>query len=262
MGGIRRAWWSSGVQYLKRGTLLGSARAGWHKVLRDSVMCIALLALPSVWASGQSTEFDPELDTYLTLGSRVRVSLQAKGDRDGGVPQQFQFGPSIQVYMKPLLRLKRYSSYDLDEAKHRALVWEIGYRVLTAPNEDVTNRLQPVVTSHFPLVAGFLLSDKNDADLDWKGSEFSWQYQNELTLQRTIRLGSYHPIPYVAVEPYYTSKYGKWSTTDLYVGSQFPVGKHTQFDAYFEHENNTGKHPNQQQNTVGLALLLYFSTEK
>jgi hypothetical protein len=28
-----------------------------------------------------------------------------------------------------------------------------------------------------------------------------------------------------------------------------------------EHENNTGKHPNQQVNAVGLALCVYYSLE-
>jgi hypothetical protein len=42
----------------------------------------------------------------------------------------------------------------------------------------------------------------------------------------------------------------------------FPVGKHVQFDSYFEHENNTGKRPNKQDEEVGLALHLYFSLVK
>jgi hypothetical protein len=53
-----------------------------------------------------------------------------------------------------------------------------------------------------------------------------------------------------------------WSTTALYLGSLFPVGKHVQFNAYYEHENNTGKHLNQQVNAVGLALHVYFSVEE
>jgi len=74
--------------------------------------------------------------------------------------------------------------------------------------------------------------------------------------------GFTHLIPYVAAEPFYESQYGKWSTTDLYVGSLFPVGKVVQFDLYYEHENNTGKHPNKQNNFVGVVLYLYFSREK
>jgi hypothetical protein len=38
----------------------------------------------------------------------------------------------------------------------------------------------------------------------------------------------------------------------------FPVGKHVEFDPYYEHENNTGKSPNQQANAVGLILNLYY----
>lgn len=58
------------------------------------------------------------------------------------------------------------------------------------------------------------------------------------------------------------SQYSKWSTTDLYAGCLFPVGKHVEFNPYYEHENDTGKHPNQQKNEIGLALYLFFSVEK
>jgi hypothetical protein len=56
-------------------------------------------------------------------------------------------------------------------------------------------------------------------------------------------------------------QYHKWSTTALYAGCLFPVGKHVQFNSYYEHDNNTGKRPNKQQSSVGLALYLYFSLE-
>jgi hypothetical protein len=40
------------------------------------------------------------------------------------------------------------------------------------------------------------------------------------------------------------------------------VGKHVEFNTYYEHDNNTGKHKNEQVNSVGLAMYLYFSVEK
>src|ERR1700744_2456990 len=55
----------------------------WNDGLHHCVLCIMLLAVPFASASGQSTELDPELDTHVTLSSRARVYLQAKGDRDG-----------------------------------------------------------------------------------------------------------------------------------------------------------------------------------
>jgi hypothetical protein len=108
------------------------------------------------------------------------------------------------------------------------------------------------------LNAGFHLSDRNRADLDWKGGKFTCRYRNKLTLERTFSIDSYHFIPYVAAEPYYTSQYAKWSTTALFAGGLFPLGKHVTFNTYYEHENNTGKHLNKSVNELGVALYLYF----
>jgi hypothetical protein len=107
--------------------------------------------------------------------------------------------------------------------------------------------------------AGFSISDRNRADLDWRNGNFAWRYRNELTLERTVTIHSFHNIPYVAVEPFYTSQFSKWSTTALYAGSLFPVGKHVEFNAYYEHENNTGGPADHPENAVGLAVYLFFS---
>jgi len=223
----------------------------------------ALLAcVECAMAYGQSTQFLPEIDANLKLNNHFRTYLQAKDDREGGDPQQFTFGPSIQFYLKPLLKLKRVTLFDLNDAQKRPLVLESGYRIITAPNTPDENRALEAVTFHLPLMASILLSDRNRADLDWKAGTFTWRYRNRLFLQRTVAVGSYHVIPYVAAEPFYESQYNKWSSTDLYAGCLFPVGKIVQFDAYYEHENNTGKSPNRQDNFVGVALYLYFSRER
>jgi hypothetical protein len=221
-----------------------------------------LFSSAGISARAQSLEFVPETDTYLKLNSVVRAYLQAKDDRDEGASNQLSIGPSLQFYVKPLVKLKQITTFDLDDSKPRALVFETGYRSVTAPNALPINRMETLVTFHFPLKAGFLISDRNRADLDWTSETFTWRYRNKLTLERTVAIHTYHLIPYVAAEPYYVDKYHKWSTTDLYAGCLFPVGKHVQFDAYYEHENNTGKHPNQQTNQIGVALHLFFSLEK
>jgi hypothetical protein len=154
------------------------------------------------------------------------------------------------------------TAFDLDDSKSRALVLETGYRYITAPDAPSENRMLVALTSNFPMKAGFHISDRNRADLDWENGRFTWRYRNKLTLERTFSIRSYHLIPYVAAEPYYVDQYHKWSTTALYAGCLFPVGKHVQFNSYYEHDNNTGKRPNQPQSSVGLALYLYFSLEK
>ena len=224
-------------------------------------MCISGLSrvFPCTRANVQ---FLPEVDAHLKLNSSFRAYLEANDDRDGGDPHQFAIGPSIQLYLKPLIRLKNTTTLDLDDTRSRFLVLETGYRYLTAPGAAPENRMLTAVTFNLPLAAGIRLSDRNRADPDWKNGIFTWRYRNKLSLGRTFAIRSDHFIPYVAAEPYYESQYGKWSTTALYAGSLFPVGKHVQFNYYFEHENNTGKHPNQQVNAVGLALYVYFSLEK
>ena len=221
------------------------------------------LLFACVSARAQTVQFLPEVDSYLKLTRIFRVYYEAKDDRDGGDSTQVTNGPSIQMYLKPLIKLKKITTFDLDDSKPRALVLEAGYRYITAPNKPTDNRFLTAVTSHFPMKAAFLLTDRNRADLDWKGGKFYWRYRNKLTLERTFAIHSYHPIPYVALEPYYTSQYAKWSTTTEFAGCLLPVGKHVEFNPYYEHENDTGsKRGNTQQNSIGVALYLYFSVEK
>jgi hypothetical protein len=212
-----------------------------------------------ILVSAQTVQVLPEIDAHVTIGPYAQTYLQAKDDRDAGATDQFSIGPSMQLYLKSLVTLKRITAFDLDDARRRPLVFEAGYRCITAPGEPTTERMEAIVTPHFPLKGGALIADRNRADLEWKGGEFSWRYRNKLRLERTFTVHSYHLIPYIAAEPYYVEQYSKWSTTALFVGSNFPVGKHVQLEAYYEHENNTGKSPNQQQNSFGLVLNLYYS---
>jgi hypothetical protein len=223
---------------------------------------MSILALVScVPARAQTVQFLPETDSHVTLSSSFRAYLEAKDDRDGGESTQFAIGPSLQFYMKPLIKLKKVRAFDLDDSKSRFVVLENGYRRITAPDAPGENRMVPAVTFNFPMKAGFAISDRNRADLNWKKG-FTWRYRNKLTVDRTLAIRSYHLIPYVAVEPYYESQYGKWSTTSLYAGCLFPVGSHVQFNSYYEHDNNTGKHPNKQQSSAGLTFNIYFSLKR
>lgn len=223
-------------------------------------MLALLLLFPASSAIAQSsaTEFLPEIDANLKLNSSVRFIFQAKQTREGGDPTQAEVGPSVEFYLKPLIRLKDATRFDLDDAKSRPLVLAVGYRAVVTPGKPVTNRLEPVATFHVPITAKILITDRNRADLDWQAGKFTWRYRNRLTAERRFTISNYHPAPYVSAELFYESQYSKISSTNLYAGCLLPVGKHVQFDPYYEHENNTGKAPNQQVNAVGLILSLFF----
>ncbi len=221
-----------------------------------------LICSACVPARAQDVQFLPEVDAHLKLNSTFRTYLEAKDDRDGGDPTQFAIGPSLQIYLKPLIKLKDVTAFDLNDSKSKFLVLEAGYRYITAPGAPSTDRMLIAATFNIPMMAGFHLSDRNRADLNWKNGGFNWRYRNRLTIERTFSIHSYHLIPYIAAEPYYESQYSKWSTTDLYIGCLYPVGKHFEFNTYYEHENDTGGNSNKQQNYIGLALYIYVSARK
>jgi Protein of unknown function (DUF2490) len=231
------------------------------KIRNRSLVAALLVVVSSTSAHAQtsSTEFLPEIDTYLKLQSNIRFVFQAKDTREGGDSTEAEVGPSLDFYLKPLVKLRETSPSDPDDAKSRPLVLSIGYRYVPSPGKAPVDRMEPVAIFHLPTWGRLLISDRNRADLDWPTSgNFTWRYRNRLTIERRVTIHSYHPAPYVSAEVFYESQYNKWSTTALYAGCLFPIGKHVQFDPYYEHQNNTGKHPNQQLNQLGLVLNLYF----
>jgi hypothetical protein len=238
--------------------------AATGKVRRASSFTAILLVLvcrPGVSQSNPELQFLPEVDAYYKVKADLRVNVQAKDTREGGDSTQAEIGPSIDLYVRPLLKLKEITAFDLDDAKTRLLVLTGGYRYLASPSSKTTNRIPIAATSHFPMKAQLVLTDRNRADLNWSDGRFNWRYRNMLSVERTVTIHSYHLIPYASAECYYVSQYAKWSTTELYAGSLLPVGKHVHLKVYYEHQNNTGKSPNTQLHGVGLTLDIYLSNQ-
>jgi hypothetical protein len=209
-------------------------------------------------ANAQQVEFLPEANLFLKLDSNLRFWAQASDTRDGGDSTQASIGPDLEFYLKPLIRLKKATAFDLDDAKARPLILSAGYRYLAAPDAPPTNRMVLIATTHFSAKYGLLLSDRNRSDLDWSDGKFKWRYRNKLTIEKPLKIRSYHPSPYSSVEVYYESQYRKWSTTEVYLGCLFPIRNHFELDSYYEHQNNTGKSTNSQLHGIGLKLNIYL----
>jgi Protein of unknown function (DUF2490) len=227
------------------------------------LMAALLLLLPDVPARAQTstTEFLPEIDAYVQLTSNLRVAFQAKETIANGALVVSDFGPDIQVYLRPLESLKRVTVFDLDETKCVPVLFSAGHRYLPASGKPSVNRFEPIAMFHFPL-KGFLITDQNRADLDWSSGNLKWRYRNKLTAERRLTIHSYHPGPYASAEAFYESPYSKWAATRLYAGCLLPLSKHLELAPYYQHENSTGKPPNQQKNGAGLILTLYFPQNK
>jgi hypothetical protein len=230
-----------------------------NRMARTAMVILTLVVFLYLPASAQSLQGVPEIDTYVKLDPDVRFTFQVKETREGGDPTQAEIGPSLDFYLKPLVKLKGATEFDLDDSKSRFLVLTVGYRYLPEANgAPGTNRLEPVARINFPMKGRFLLTDRSRADIDWQNGDLSWRYRNRFQIERALRIHSYHPAPYISVEFFYESQYGKWSDTALYAGCLFPIRRHVEFDLYYEHQNNTGSSPNQQLEQLGIILNLFL----
>ncbi len=214
-----------------------------------------MLPLPS---AAQTVQVAPETDFYLNLNQSTRLWLQAGSVYEQGSPTQAQIGPSLEVNVKPLLKLRLLNPTDPDKARWRMLTLSVGYRYLTYSGTVPENRVLLEASPRFPLVWNLIATDRNRTELRFIGGRFSWRYRNRLTLERPTSVRTYIFVPYVRTEAYYDPNYGKWSATAVIAGASFPMRKHTEFETYYEHQNQTGYVPNQQLGIVGLELNLYF----
>jgi len=222
------------------------AKQGWFAALMLSFFNLAY---------SQTTQFLPEIDTYVSLDPNARFAFQVKETREDGVPTQAEIGPSMEFYWRPLKGLRLNG---VDESKTRFILLSVGYRYLPASDAPETNRVLMVATPRLPLTWELVISDRNRGELNFSNGQLTWRYRNRLQLEREITIRSYHPTPYANVEVYYDSKFQKWSSTAIEAGSQFPIGKQSEIDVYYEHQNNTGTPPNQQVNAIGTILNLRF----
>jgi hypothetical protein len=220
-------------------------------------LLLAMVA-PQVAAQTQSFQTWPEIDTYLKVSSNVRVSFFAATTKENRQGTDAAVGPNIDFFLKPLMKLKRITVFELDQSKNRPLMLRLGYRYMPTTDGPTENRGILEATGRFPLVRGVLLSDRNRADLRFISGEFSWRYRNRLAAERTFAIRSYHFSPYIRAEAYYDGNLHKWSRTTETFGLVFPIRKRAEIEPYYEHQNDSSSAPNRQVNALGLALSLYF----
>jgi len=235
---------------LKRWTraLLGLARA--------SLVTLSCALL----GHGQANQLWPEVSTYVKLNDNVRfyfLSTTVKEDRES---TEWEFGPNLDFFFKPLKKKARWVVFPQDESKSRSVMVRIGYRYIypVTGSDPGEHRGVLEVTPRYPMPHGVLLSDRDRIDLRLIGGAHSWRYRNRLTLEKVVRIGRVRLVPYVRGEIYYDSRFDKWSRTALTAGSAFPTTKHIELETYYEHQNDTSSSPNRQVNALGVVVNIYF----
>ncbi|MBZ5697451.1 MAG: DUF2490 domain-containing protein [Acidobacteriia bacterium] len=216
------------------------------------------VSLLSQAATAQTIDLCPEVDAYVSLSKSARLWVQADRTREEGSPVQSEIGPSLQLSLKPLLKLRQLTERQPDKFKSRTLNLTIGYRYLQSAGNVTENRIVLEASPRFPLVWKILVTDRNRGELRWINGGTSWRYRNRLTMEREVSVGSYAFTPYIRGEGYFDSNFNKWSATALIAGIVFPFKKHFELEPTFQHMNQTGGRANQQVETLGLTLSMYF----
>jgi hypothetical protein len=159
--------------------------------------------------AAQSVQSWPEVDTYLKLNSDVRASFYAALTRENATGSSAEIGPNIDFFLRPLLKLKRITVFQLDQSKDRPLMLRLGYRYMPSTDGTVENRGIAEATGRYPLIKGVLLSDRNRAEFRDISGQFSWRYRNRLSSERTFAIRRYHFTPYLRAEVFYDSNFEK-----------------------------------------------------
>ena len=226
--------------------------------IRAVALGLLLASLTAPVTAESQSQFWPEIDTYYKVNSKVRFSFFAQQTRENAQGEDAEIGPNFDLYVKPLIKLKKFVFFQLDESKSRLLQLRSGYRYMPSTTSPTEQRISFEATGRFPLAVGVLVSDRSHVDVRYISDEWSWRYRNRLSLERDVRIKSYHFAPYIRAEAFYDSRYGKFSRTTEDVGATFPVRRRIEIEPYYEHQNDTSKAPNRQVNAFGLTLSLYL----
>jgi Protein of unknown function (DUF2490) len=215
-------------------------------------------------AHGQTTQVWPEVSTFVKLNDNMRFYFLATTVKENRESTEYEVGPNLDFFVKPLRKRKKWIVFPLDESKNRSVLIRIGYRYISPLSGENPPEHRGVleVTPRYPLPYGVLASDRHRIDFRLIGGVYSWRYRNRLTFEKIYTIGRFTCNPYIRGEVYYDSRFDKWSRTSLIAGSAFPITKHIELESYYEHQNDTSSSPNRQVNAVGAVINLYFSLKQ
>jgi len=122
---------------------------------------ISVLVLLSLPAEAQSYQTWPEISTYRKLNSDVRLYFIATTTRENSKGTSAEIGPSIDFYLKPLLRQEKITIFQVDKSKSSPLLRRLGYRYLPSTDGPAEHRGALEATGRLPLMSSLLVSDRS-----------------------------------------------------------------------------------------------------
>lgn len=221
---------------------------------------MAMPTLARAQSSDSTGEFWPEFDFYVRLNekSRIFAMYTATKQESLGTYADGQTGVHIDFYaLEP--KRKRLFSY-FDPSRSKTLMVRAGYLFSRPKNNSGTateHMATTEATARAHLPHGFLLSDRNRADLRWVEGAPRHRYRNRLKFERSFRAGRFEVTPYAHGEVFYDFREREWTRLRYAGGAELALTKRIVVEGYFLRQNTWGSVP-QFVNAAGLAVQFHF----
>jgi Protein of unknown function (DUF2490) len=181
-------------------------------VLRSACVIFVILSfVPTTPAQdSERTEFWPEVDVFIRLTKKVRLSFVAAVTR----VEETRESTEIQLAGR------------VDFLINKRFTLRSGYQYHFAPSpEDQYKEHRVIIEQTFrhPLPLKVMLSDRNREELRFINGNFSTRYRNRIMLEREVVLKRLHITPYGSAEVFYDGRFDAWNRNRLNLGVQVPL---------------------------------------
>ncbi len=210
------------------------------------LVVVLMLGSGNAVAQDPRQEFRPELDLYVSEGSRVRFLFQGIAvESTNAAHSQGASGYFIEFALKPLLR--RSLRQDADVFRQRYLTVRAGYEHFTTIDDgNVTSETKSILefTGRYPLSHGFVIADRNRQEFRLvQGQNLSARYRNRLWAEHDLRFKAFAFTPYLYDEVYFDTRFHAWSANRQACGVQVPIANRFVLEPYLLRQVNYRSSP-------------------
>ena len=217
-------------------------------------------ALAGVVHAADSSEFWPEVSSFVALSPRTRIFLNAAyAEGKESDDKSLDLAAYLDISLKPILRKELLAE---DWQRSRYLWARIGYdRVFKATDgadaEVSEDRGIVALYAKAPLPAEIWLEARARTDLRWIGDDYSTRYRFRIVATREFTVLDHKVVPYFNVEWFYDTRYDGWARTLYQLGPEVTLSKHFRFEIYLARQED--RLPDDSStNAFGVVAKWYF----
>ncbi len=192
-------------------------------------------------AQDVTTQFWPEVDTYVHLNENMRIYVPLSGTKEGtdNSDQDGTAGVYFDYYTSPIAKLNLVGpAY---HARAHRLQFRVGWGFTAGGSgQPATNTLTAQWTGRLSLPWEILASDRNRFDLNFTGGELDPRYRNRVRLERNVAIGKPSLTPYLYGEFFYDFDAGDWLKTRVTAGVEFHLWERFVPELYFQRDFRSG----------------------